>query len=299
MKLNQLRALIALADGHGIAGAAEQLHVSKPAITKTIANIEAELGVELFDRSKYRLQPNKYTEKLLIRARAICAEHEQALHDIELLKERDQHIVRLSGTPGTLPVLIPKALQLAHQQEPGLLLDFIGDANAPFGQKFKDLREGKFDLLISAVDESIDLNELHFEPLMTIQVSIIASKNHPIRQISRPTLKDVSGYHCLVPHSLSENSLTRKAFYQAGAQFPKLVTTLPMREMIATMLHHGDYIAFLPLHSALIDDELIVFDAIKVAEELPSWPLYLVWRELSEPSAAQRLFVDMLKTLTN
>ncbi|NKB36203.1 MAG: LysR family transcriptional regulator [Gammaproteobacteria bacterium] len=299
MKLNQLKALIALADGHGIAGAAEQLHVSKPAITKTIANIEDELGVKLFDRSKYRLQPNKYTEKLLIRARAICAEHEQALRDIESLKEHDQHIVRLSGSPGTLPVLIPKALQLAHHQKPGLMLDFVGDANAPFSQKFKELREGKFDLLISAIDESIDLSELHFESLMTIQVSIIASKNHPIRQLSRPTLKDVSGYHCLAPHSLSENSLTRKAFYRAGAHFPQLFTVLPMREMIATMLHHGEYIAFLPLHSALIDSDLIVFDAIDVAEELPAWPLYLIRRKLSEPSAAQHLFVDMLKELIN
>ena len=299
MKLNQLKVLIALADGQGIAGAAEQMHVSKPAITKTIANLEDELGVELFDRSKYRLRPNKYTEKLLTRARAICAEHDQAIRDIEWLKERDQHIVRLSGSLGTLPVLIPKALQLAHQHEPGLTLDIIGDANAPFSQKFKDLREGKFDLLISAIDESIDLGELHFEQLMTIQISIIASKNHPIRQLSRPTLKDVSDYHCLVPHSLSENSLTRKAFYQAGAKFPHLTTTLPMREMMATMLHYGEYIAFLPLHSALIDSNLIVFDTVEVAEELPAWPLYLIWRKISEPSPAQRLLVNMLKELTN
>ena len=150
----------------------------------------------------------------------------------------------------------------------------------------------------SAVDESIDLSELHFEPLMTIQISIIASKNHPIRQLSQATLKDVSDYHCLVPHSLSGNSLTRKAFYQAGAKFPQLITTLPMREMIATMLHYGEYIAFLPLHSALIDSNLIVFDAVEVAEELPAWPLYLVWRKSSEPSAAQQLFMDMLKELT-
>ena len=299
MKLNQLKALIALSDGHGIAGAAKQLHVSKPAITKTIANLEDELGVELFDRSQYRLKPNKYSEKLLLRARAMCAEHDQALRDIEELKEHGQHIVRLSGSPGTLPVLIPKALQLAHQHEPRLMLDIIGDANAPFSQKFKDLREGKFDLLISAIDESIDISELHFEPLMTIQVSVIASKNHPIRQLSRPTLKDVSGCHCLTPHNLSENSLTRKAFYQAGTQFPKLFTALPMREMIATMLKHGEYIAFLPLHSALIDSDLIVFDAIEVVEELPAWPLYLIWRQLSEPSAAQHLFVEMLKELTN
>ena len=154
-------------------------------------------------------------------------------------------------------------------------------------------------MLISAIDESIDLGELHFEQLMTIQISIIASKNHPIRQLSRPTLKDVSDYHCLVPHSLSENSLTRKAFYQAGAKFPHLTTTLPMREMMATMLHYGEYIAFLPLHRALIDSNLVVFDTVEVAEELPAWPLYLIWRKISEPSPAQQLFVNMLKELTN
>ena len=39
MKLNQLKALIALSDGHGIAGAAKQLHVSMPAISRSMANI--------------------------------------------------------------------------------------------------------------------------------------------------------------------------------------------------------------------------------------------------------------------
>ncbi len=50
MEWNELRAFIAVADHASFSRAAEQLHLTQPAITKRIQALEASVGVSLFDR---------------------------------------------------------------------------------------------------------------------------------------------------------------------------------------------------------------------------------------------------------
>ena len=295
MKLSQLESLIAIADGQGIAGAAKKLNVSRPAITKNLAGLEHELGVPLFDRSAYRLKPNAYGERLLPRARTILAEHDQAKREIDLMKQQQQQVIRLTASPIVLPVLIPQALQLTQQKQPSINLDFIGDVAASHEEKFKNLAEGKTDLLISDIKDSDDLDDFHYEPLITVKLSVLASKQHPINQQDKLSLNDLHHYKCLAPQKSNEMFIARKAFYEQGARFPETITTLPILQMLLTLLCTGEYIAFIPYHPALIDETLDDFGFIELDEALPSWQLYLLQRKLYEPSAAQQLFIEKLK----
>ena len=56
--LDQLRALLAVAETGGVRRAAERLHLTQPAITARIKKLETSLGVELFDRSQ-AMKPTK------------------------------------------------------------------------------------------------------------------------------------------------------------------------------------------------------------------------------------------------
>ena len=56
MKLNQLQILDAIVQSASLSGAALKLHKTQPALTLAIKNLEAKIGFELLDRSKYRLQ---------------------------------------------------------------------------------------------------------------------------------------------------------------------------------------------------------------------------------------------------
>ena len=56
MKLNQLQILDAIVQSASLSGAALKLHKTQPALTLAIKNLEAKLGFDLLDRSKYRLQ---------------------------------------------------------------------------------------------------------------------------------------------------------------------------------------------------------------------------------------------------
>jgi DNA-binding transcriptional LysR family regulator len=73
MKLNQLVILDAIVQSASLSGAAQKLHKTQPALTLAIKNLESQIGFELLDRTKYRLQ---LTEK----GRIFHREAQQLLH---------------------------------------------------------------------------------------------------------------------------------------------------------------------------------------------------------------------------
>src|SRR5262249_34647541 len=78
MTHDQLIAFLALAREGGSGAAAETLHKWQPAVSKLVRNLEAELGVTLFDRSQYRAPLPDAGRLFLERAPAVI-EHTEAL----------------------------------------------------------------------------------------------------------------------------------------------------------------------------------------------------------------------------
>ncbi len=62
MDLRQLRNLIAVIDNGSLGKAAEVLHISQPALTKSIQRLEERLGVPLFYRDSRGMRPTVYGE---------------------------------------------------------------------------------------------------------------------------------------------------------------------------------------------------------------------------------------------
>jgi DNA-binding transcriptional LysR family regulator len=73
VSLLQLEAFVAVAEEGHVGRAAARLHVTQPPVTRRIRNLEDELGVELFDRTRCGMRLRPEGERLLGHARAILA----------------------------------------------------------------------------------------------------------------------------------------------------------------------------------------------------------------------------------
>ena len=71
IELEQLQQLIAVSEYGTISSAANALHLSQPALTRSLQRLEAELGVSLFDRKRNRVALNDIGELAVTRARAV------------------------------------------------------------------------------------------------------------------------------------------------------------------------------------------------------------------------------------
>ena len=143
-EMNQIQQLVAIADAGAISKAAEQMHLSQPALTRSIQRLESEWDVTLFDRKKNKVTLNQTGEIAVQYAR-------QVLHDVDNMTaavkrfERSLHTISIgSCAPGPIMALHPLLLErfsgfsiLSEEKAQEQLLD--------------DLRSKAYQIIVTAV----------------------------------------------------------------------------------------------------------------------------------------------------
>ena len=117
--LRQLRVLVAVARQQGITRAAEELHLTPPAVSMQLKELEEQVGVPLFDRSGRAVTLTTTGEYLLSYARRILA----------TLKDAEDAMARLRGLQGgtltigmvsTAKYFLPRLIAAFHAEHPGI-----------------------------------------------------------------------------------------------------------------------------------------------------------------------------------
>src|SRR4051812_46227437 len=98
IRLRDLHILLAVVQCKSMAKAAEHLAVSKPVVSKVIADLEQVLGVRLLERDRHGAEPTVYGAALLKRGVAAFDELKQGVRDIESLVDPTAGDVRIGCT---------------------------------------------------------------------------------------------------------------------------------------------------------------------------------------------------------
>lgn len=104
MKLRQLEAFRAIMLCHTVTRASEMLHISQPATTRLLADLEHSLGFPLFERVKGRLHPT-------VEAQALYEEVQRSLHGVDRIARAAEEIKQLQR--GTLQIAAAPAIALS------------------------------------------------------------------------------------------------------------------------------------------------------------------------------------------
>ena len=138
LKPRDLHVFLAVAEKGNMAKAAEQLAISRPVVSKTIAELEHTLGVRLLDRTPKGVEPTLYGRALLKRSLAVFDELRQSVSDIEFLANPSAGELRVGFAEVPAAGLVPAAIDRLTRRYPrmrvrteqggiGTLLDFLRD----------------------------------------------------------------------------------------------------------------------------------------------------------------------------
>ena len=113
MELTQLKYFRAVCKHEHFTRAAEELHIAQPSLSKAISNLEAELGVALFDRDNRSVHLNGYGQAFLRRAERVLAEMDEAVTEIQDMKSGEAGRIQIASaflldTPGQLAEFVGK-----------------------------------------------------------------------------------------------------------------------------------------------------------------------------------------------
>ncbi len=188
MTLQMLRCFVAVADTHSFAQAAEQLHLTQPAVTHELQALEAEVGVSLFDRTKRPAQLTPAGISLYNDARDI-------LYRMSLSEE---HLRDFSSFSDTLYIgcsstvhmpLLPDIFHEYYTQFPDIYLNTI---ELPDVQRTNILSE-PLDIAFIPRDLARQQKDARYINLYTGSFYCILPENHPLTDKDRISLADLKG----------------------------------------------------------------------------------------------------------
>jgi DNA-binding transcriptional LysR family regulator len=188
MELRHLRYFVAIAEERSFTRAAERLWVAQPGLSTQIRRLEAELGVQLFERHTRGVDLTEAGELFLERARVAVAAAEAAGATGRDLKAGVTGTLRLGVATGARWGPTSKLLQRFSRERPGVELTIL---EAYGGTLWRDLRDGRLDALIApAGHASADLRTL---ALGSAQWVVLLGTGHRLAAIGPVAAVDLDG----------------------------------------------------------------------------------------------------------
>lgn len=183
MEIFQLIQFQAVAELEHMTRAAKKLNLAQPALSRTIQNLETELGTTLFDRSGRRMQLNENGRILLRYARQILSSIQDAKNEISARNTRTETRIRLCVHSAT--ALLPQLLADFRALHPDIHFDIVQ-------RIFQDTEQPDYDMLIDSIggSEALPLNSC---VLMQEEVVLALPSAHPLAQKSSISLKEIEG----------------------------------------------------------------------------------------------------------
>lgn len=196
LKTTQLQMLVAIAEHGTLMAAADALNVSQPAVTKSIKELEARLGVQLLERSGAGVRLTRYGETLLRRARAVVAEIASAERELEEMKLGVERTLSIGVSLLASSIAMPEALRAFRQRLPDVRLNVNECLPA---QIIDGLRDGSFDLCVAFVADSDVTAEYRVVPISESAQVLAVARHDPLA--SETQLARLTGARWLYNHT--------------------------------------------------------------------------------------------------
>lgn len=266
LKTRQLLLLIALDDYRNIHRAADELHMTQPAASKQIKDLEEMLDVRLFERLPRGMEPTIYGETMIRHARMALTSLALAHDDIVTLKAglTGQAEVGVIMTPAM--ALLPRAIARVKEEAPLLRIGVQLEASNVLLDK---LQHGTLDFMIGRIFDTIDTTGLIYEELTEEPACAVVRPGHPLLQKGGElALKDIAALPWILPpHGSILRYRFDMMFRRAGLEPPSNVVDTTALLMITALLQQTDSLHVMPLEVAQYYASLNVMRILPI--ELP------------------------------
>lgn len=239
----RLQRFLAIYGHRSFGRAAAELHITQPALTKSIQLLEEALGVKLFERTASGVVPTIYGEALSLHAKVIEAGMKNAVREIATLSGAIKGEVTVGVTPSVAADLVPRVFLRLQKERPGITLNLI---EGLMEQHVPALRRGELDLVIGGWVRG-DHPDLTTEILMRDQVLIFAGEDHPLAEMAEVPWKTLFDYPWVMPsHTQFWVHSVEQAFAEHGLKAPTAAAVTNSAGFIRAMLLRNLYLSALP-----------------------------------------------------
>ncbi len=196
VKFRHLRTLVEVARQKSVGRAAEVLHVSQPAVTKTLRELESAIGATLVERDGRGIRITQFGEVFLQHAGASLAAIQRGIDSVARARANSGPPLRIGALPTVSARIMPTALERFLALRTGNPVKIVSGENVVL---LEQLRLGQLDLVVGRLAAPEQMTGLSFSHLYTELVVFAVRRGHPLLARRRFDFARIRDYTVLMP----------------------------------------------------------------------------------------------------
>jgi LysR family transcriptional regulator, carnitine catabolism transcriptional activator len=241
MDLRRIESFMAVAELGSFSGASSKLHRSQAAVSTHVQQLEAELGVRLFDRTTRRVSVTPEGRLLLARCRTVMAELDEVSRELGERSELRRGHVSIGTVPSISSRRLPAALAAFKGRHPGITLELH---EGPVSKIHHDLRERTTDFAIAPAFG--DPKDLIHELVLSDPFVAVLPKKTPFKGRSISLLELATYEQLAQTPDTAVRACVEQAFRSAGLPFQPAIE-VSHHQTLLNMVAAGLGVTVLPM----------------------------------------------------
>jgi LysR family transcriptional regulator, transcription activator of glutamate synthase operon len=287
MELRQLRYAEAVTRHRHFTRAADELHVAQSALSHQVRRLEAELGVELFERTSRSVVPTEAGEAVARRARRILADVDGVHEEVDELRGLVRGRVSIGALLPAGELDVPRLLTRFSEAFPGIEVALReGTAGDMLGYLAEDAVDAAFSLLVGDTPEDLEVERLSEEELV---VAYPPGAGPEDEHVTAAQLADRS---LVTPRSDSATTRALEALFARAGQPLRVSLESADPFLLRCLVSTGFGAAVLPASLTRREGPPIDIRRLRPAVRLP---VALLWRRSRHSSPAARAFIEFAR----
>jgi DNA-binding transcriptional LysR family regulator len=177
MELRHLRYFVAVGEEENMSRAAVKLHVSQPALSKQVRDLEDEIGFSLLQRTAKSVRLTEAGRVFLDNARAVLRRADEAVKEARAVARAEPAELQVGYSPTPVAEILPKILRAFQRKMPNVHVRLHDWSNQAI---LDGVRDGRLQVgLIVRPPKASSLRDLRYEELFHERVCVAVSPQHP------------------------------------------------------------------------------------------------------------------------
>lgn len=197
IELKKVRHVIEIARHGGFAKAAEALHITQSALTKSVQSVEGRLGLRLLERGPRGVRLTPEGERFVRLGGRLIADAEALELDARSVRAMEVGRIRVGAAPAAFDLLFLSALPGFASRWPGIRVETVADDVQPI---VRLVLNGELDFAVGAFEGVRDNRDLAIEPLAGVPLQLFVRRGHPLDREEPPTVADIMRFPWVGPH---------------------------------------------------------------------------------------------------
>jgi DNA-binding transcriptional LysR family regulator len=233
IRLRDLHILLTVVQCRSMAKAAEQLAISKPVVSKAIADLEHVLGVRVLERDRHGAEPTTYGAALLKRGVAVFDELREGVKDIEFLADPTAGDVRVGCNPIIATSFVTAVVDQLSRRWPRIVFHVVA---RPAEGLQRELIERNVDFLVAR----------RLGPLDDEDVVAAGVQNSWVRRRRIDLAELMNELWVLPPPDNIIGAAVMKAFRSRGLDYPRSTVISDSPHVRMSLLESGRFLSIFP-----------------------------------------------------